>query len=515
MYITMKMSNFSSVFMILLSGVLLSGAFAEKTLVSDVEDISARNATTRSFTRTYSVPVLDAQFQPTGESRLEMRKLVEKADGVCYDAALDEAKDLVGTERWEPTVTKFVPDQNGGWNMNSGTAKVHIAPYANSSPLVTFTIPFRIPNTDKSDRLHPSLKRNLTLAMKGGAIYYVCGEQSALLEVPRAVEGCVSGNRIIFKGAFSCGDLEFVCEKGAFHQNVVIRNSAALPAPSALWFASKDTQLRIITDIEDISPENASVTSQIKGDNYGDVSTAVLKFKDTSGKTLCAFVSSEAWAESNPSERITMDKTITISPLSNKQYKHSEGVSYSYITEKSATGAIILDYQERYGETQINEAWQAGVTYWVSSQLTVGEGYTLVIEGGAVIKSGSNIALNIDEGDIYVKGTPFNYVLFTKDSDNTVGEQINSPNNPSYVSFIQCNIAKNDTTIEIQFSKFANTTVGASGGSLFFNVPTNMTNNSIKIRDNIFLNPFEGIYGTFNSPVNLDIFNVYIYHLAP
>ncbi|MCX7000063.1 MAG: hypothetical protein NT106_07195, partial [Candidatus Sumerlaeota bacterium] len=142
----MRMINLKWVFLVLLTGVLLSGASAEKTLVSDVEDISARNATTRIFNRTYSVPVLDAQFQPTGETRLETRKLVEKADGLCYDAALDESQELVGPERWEPTVAQFVNDSQGGWRIGTGPAKVHIAPDANSSSLISFTIPFRISN---------------------------------------------------------------------------------------------------------------------------------------------------------------------------------------------------------------------------------------------------------------------------------------------------------------------------------------------------------------------------------
>ncbi|MCX7001518.1 MAG: right-handed parallel beta-helix repeat-containing protein, partial [Candidatus Sumerlaeota bacterium] len=494
----MRVSNFTWVFLVLLSGVLLSGASAEKTLVSDVEDIQSRNATTRIFNRTYSVPVLDAQFQPTGDTRLETRKLVEKADGLCYDAALDEAQELVGPERWEPTVAQFVNDSQGGWSMRTGPAKVHIAPDASSSSLISFTIPFRISNPDTSDRLNPSLKRLLTITMKGGALYYVCGEQNALLEVPRAVAGHADGNRIIFKGAFTCGDLEFVYEKGAFHQNVVIRNAAALPAPSALGLASGNTQLRIVTDIDDVSPENASVASQMKEEHYGDVSTAALKFKDASGKALCAFVRSEAWAESKPTERIMMDKSITVSPRSNKQYKHAEGVPYSYIMEKSAAGAVILDYQVRYGEVQISEAWQAGVTYWVPDTYTIGEDKTLAIEGGAIIKTSSYIALKADGGNILVKGTPFNYVLFTKESDNTVGETISYPGSNPYINFIRY-LPHDNTTAEIQFAKFANTAwiavyIGASSGISF---------NKIIIRDSIFRDLVSGIYCDFD----MDIFN--------
>ena len=509
----MRMINFTWVFLVLLSGVLLSGASAEKTLVSDIEDISSRNSTTRIFNRTYSVPVLDAQFQPTGESQFEKRKLVEKADGLCYDAALDEAQELVGPERWEPTVAKFVNDSQGGWSMRTGPAKVRIAPDTSSSSLISFTIPFRIPNPDKIDRLHPSLKRLLTIAMKGGALYYVCGEQNALLEVPRAVAGHADGNRIIFKGAFSCGDLEFVYEKGAFHQNVVIRNAAALPAPSALGLSPGNTQLRIITDIDDISPANASVASQMKEEHYGDITTAALKFKDASGKALCAFVRSEAWAESKPTERIMMDKSITVSPRSNKQYKHAEGVPYSYIMEKNAAGAVILDYQVRTGEAEISEAWQAGVTYWVSSQLTVGEGYTLIIEGGAIVKVAHHYLINVEGGNILVKGTPFNYALFTKDSDNTVGENVPFENSNSTIIFIRFEPTESSSA-EIQFAKFANTTNRA----IHVFIPNSGFNNLVIIRDSIFCNINYGITGYFPtssaSNARTDIFNCLFYNFT-
>ena len=53
------------------------------TLVSETEDIGARGPTTRVFKRVY-------EFEnPAGETFTKTRKVVEKADGLCYDASLN------------------------------------------------------------------------------------------------------------------------------------------------------------------------------------------------------------------------------------------------------------------------------------------------------------------------------------------------------------------------------------------------------------------------------------------
>jgi hypothetical protein len=464
--------------------------FAESSgieLLSDAEDISARNATTRIYNRNYEIDQLDENGDPTGESYQETRTIMEKADGLCYDSSLNQSSGTPGVPVWEPTVTNFETDALSGWKIDKGPLKVRIASSADSVPLVSLSIPFRKLNSEGEIE-----KSQLFLRINAGYLAWYDAEstQTIMIDSPRSVSGNIEGNRIIFENAFSCGDLELVYEKGSFHQNVIIRNAGNLPAPELSGISSSNAELRVVTEIVDDSATTAGITALlddgrgalavIEGDKISGAASELI-FKTAFDKALCVFAPSRAWIGNDKTSARFMNKTITASILDSKKFMHSEGVPYSYITENFASGAITLDYEVRSSSAPSSEAWQPGITYWISDTYTFDSDKTLVIEGGAIVKLGAT--LEIDEGNLMIKGTPFNYALFVDDNYTSVGESIANPVSNGSIPFIE--IHPTSTSVdEIQFAKFLSDTsshvIWVTGGDSLSGEL------SLYIRDSIF-----------------------------
>ena len=239
-------------------------------LIEENEDVGARGFTSRVFNRTYSIPILDHQGNFTGQYRYEIRKLVDKSNGLCYDSSLNQEGDP-DPACLEPTNSNFTNDPEGGWKIDTGPARVKIAQYSNASPLVSYNIPFRVQNASGGDE-----KRTFSLDIQGGALFWydVSTKQTALIEYPAAVSGSADGNRVIFEDAFACGDLELVYDKGSFHQNVVIKNAGALPSPELSGINSANAELRVITEIEDKSTTQSAIDAYLD-DGRGELIVAL------------------------------------------------------------------------------------------------------------------------------------------------------------------------------------------------------------------------------------------------
>ncbi len=257
------MRNILRVALCILVLAAVSPLGAERVLLSESEDIPARNVTTRVFQRTYEIPILSPDGTPTGRTVEDKRLLVEKADGLCYDAALNTESDFPGDPQWEPADTTFVPDKIGGWTVRTGVARVRIAPQADARPLVQYEVPWRAPNPDPEDEKRPFVRRRVSLNMSGGALEWFDPQsgRSAPLEAPRPVPGRAEGNRVLFENAYSFGHLEFVYEKGVFHQNVIITNPPALNAPGSLGLDPAHSELRVVTDMADATDAAAKVSA--------------------------------------------------------------------------------------------------------------------------------------------------------------------------------------------------------------------------------------------------------------
>ncbi|MBN1902020.1 hypothetical protein JW926_11920, partial [Candidatus Sumerlaeota bacterium] len=489
---------------LLLLPFLCLAASSNIELVSDSEDIAARNSTTRIYNRTYNVTIYN-QDESASDTLQETRAIVEKGDGLCYDSSLNESNATFGAPSWEPTNTNFETDSSSGWKIDKGPIKVRIATYANSTPLVSLSIPFRKKNTEGEME-----KAELSLQINAGYLAWhdLATSTSVAIESAQYVSGEAVGNRILFENAFSCGDLELAYEKGSFHQNVIIRNAANLPSPALSGINASHAELRVITEITDDSITTAAAQallddgrgalSVVEGDAISGENSELI-FKTSSEKTLCAFAPSRAWVGNDTSNARFMNKTIKVSNIDIKEFTHSEGVPYSYITENSASGAITLDYEARSSSAEASEAWQPGVTYWISDEYTIDSDQTLVIEGGAIVKFGATI--NIDEGNLLIKGTPFNYALFVDDDNDDVGETISNPNSNSTYYF---EIHPSFTSLsEIQFAKFSD----ASSYAIMYQISEEPSSGDfiMKIRDSIFRCKGITMVGPSWSPNQIDI----------
>ena len=78
-------------------------------------------------------------------------------------------------------------------------------------------------------------------------------------------------------------------------------------------------------------------------------------------------------------------------------------------------------YIEKSGNVS-GQIWTAG-TYLVTSDLTVDDKTTLIIEAGAVVKFQPGLRLTIN-GKLDVNGAPGNSVIFTSRDDDIFGETI-------------------------------------------------------------------------------------------
>jgi len=172
----------------------------------------------------------------------------------------------------------------------------------------------------------------------------------------------------------------------------------------------------------------------LKLDTAGD--KLAITFKDAKDKRVFTFDRGKAWDLSatqadagaeptRPAARKPIHKHIAL--LDDGTARLFEGVPYSWLTSAKRQLPVTLDYQVRTGTSNGSEAWQSGVTYFVSNNYTVPNGKTLVMEGGAVVKLNPGKQIRIENGaKILAKGTNYNYAVITNAEDD-VGEPITDP----------------------------------------------------------------------------------------
>ena len=106
------------------------------TLIKEREIMGSRGPRTRVFEKIYKIDNMDNYGNFTGESYTKTQTLVEKADGLCYDASLNSDNRIVESPEWLPTNTEFQLLPSGGWSIESGPARVRVYRYASDCPLV-------------------------------------------------------------------------------------------------------------------------------------------------------------------------------------------------------------------------------------------------------------------------------------------------------------------------------------------------------------------------------------------
>jgi hypothetical protein len=436
----------------MLMGARLAAAqtqLGEATLVATEEELGQRNESTRVFLRHYEQPILDEQGKPTGEVYDFTRKLVEKADCLQYDAQ-DYSRNPEGPPIWEPTVCDFqtATAADIAYEVKTGKAKVSFSRSLSDKWPITYRI---------SDR---NAIYELGLGIHSLAYYDESTGEVRPIEAVQNVSAVAEGNRLLYSGAFSMGDLEYIYERSTFKQNLVVRNLGALIDPVSLGMNAKTTYVGIVStlDLPRLSLKAAMLDQNdaeqpLKSDIAGD--QLAITFKDAENKHMFTFDRSQAWdssAEPNqPAARRPVHKHIALPEDGTARL--FEGVPYSWLTSQKRQLPITLDYQVRTGLSNGSEAWQSGVTYVVSGYYTVPSGKTLVIEGGAVVKIYPDKQIEIQSGaKILAKGSDYNYSVITNAADN-VGEPISSPpsGNGSGVYFYNNPVTNNSDFDHVKF----------------------------------------------------------------
>ncbi len=449
-------------------GVRLAAAqtqLGEATLIATEEELGQRNESTRVYLHHYDQPILDEEGKATGEVREISRKVVEKADCLNYDIQ-DYTLRPKGAPIWEPAECDF---QSGtaadiSYEVTKGKAKVRFSSSLNDKWPITYRI---------SER---GAIYELGLGIYALAYYDASTGEVRPIEAVKNVKPVADGNHLLYSGAFSVGDLEYIYERSTFEQNLIVRNLGAVIDPTTMGMNPQSTYVGIISTLDlprltitpvvvDQNDAQQPLASGIAGDQLA------LPFKDAKGKNLFTFDRSEAWDSTDPRAHPSADPEVSppeptppeaskpirkqITLLSDGSARLFEGVPYNWLISAERQLPVTLDYLVRTGTANGNEAWQSGVTYFISDNYTVPSGRVLAIEGGAIVKLNGGKRITIASGaKLLATGSKFDYIFITVPADNSVGEPVSGIGGRAYGIQFSSTTSTFTNESEIKYCKF-------------------------------------------------------------
>ncbi|MDI6784308.1 MAG: NosD domain-containing protein, partial [bacterium] len=429
-------------------------------------------ANTRVWENVREVPVVDDE---TGKTELVTvrNQVYEKADNLCYDISTTD------TPEWLPTVEEITKATDAGlaYQAKQGGYQVSFTG--------DLTAPWSI--------VYSLEKQQLRLGVRYLGYYDTSNGSSVFISsVASVVPKLVSPNKLYYANAFPGVDIEYVYTKGRFLQNAIINSLSSYPSPEKYGLNPESTYLIVATELDLGVPSNLELT--VAHQKYtGSILTAPegspLTISDSSTKQwLCSFEPNQAFDSAEQKKEISVRQHLV--ELNGKHYL-VEGVPYAWF--KSVSLPVTIDWELRSGGLNGNEVWRAGPTYWVSGTYTVNTGYTLIIDGGAIVKLGSVSSTNTNiriratnNAQILVMGSKFNYVLFTSANDTSVGEILPGTARPpqpgDYSAALVYDVgAKNNSRVNYAKFRYGN-----------FGLRYNST--GLTVRDSIFRNCNTAIY---------------------
>jgi hypothetical protein len=433
----------------------------EAALIATEEELGQRNESTRVFLRHYEQPILDEEGKPTGEVHEFTRKVAEKADCLNYDIQ-DYSRNPKGPPIWEPAVCDFqtTTARDVAYEVKTGKARV----YFSRSLTDKWPITYRISERGTS--------YELGLGIYALAYYDASTGEVRPIEAVQNVKPVANGNHLLYGGAFTVGDLEYIYDRSTFEQNLIIRNLGALVDPSTLGMNPESTYVGIISTL-DLPRLNLTPAVLDQNDAEQPLATGItgdqlaIGFKDGDGNCLLTFDRSEARDASGDQSlteaRRPIRKQVTL--LADDSARLFEGVPYKWLISAERQLPVTLDYLVRTGTANGNEAWQSGVTYFISDNYTVPPGKTLAIEGGAIVKVNGGKRITIASGgNVKAIGSKFDYCFFTNSGDQNIGEDLTG--NPNYISgwpqyffIFQQEFTAASITHTINYCKFTDVTI--------------------------------------------------------
>jgi hypothetical protein len=249
-----------------------------------------------------------------------------------------------------------------------------------------------------------------------------------------------------FPSAFGQGyDLEYVAEKGGFHQNLIISNPPEIPEgfdPEATFIHLYTEMnldeylaasgLRVFVEGAEISAAAAGLLS--RGSRNGCISFCrPPEAPGEPGRMVHAFSVSSVADSGNggmPPKETVAEKRLLKDRASGAAYL-VESLPISYFARSAPTYPVAWDFYTM-SEPISSGTWEPRHTYWVSGNITI-EG-TLRIWPGTTVKINGGKTISIaTNGKIVAEGDPYNYITFTKAGDDNCGEPIPS-STPGFIA---------------------------------------------------------------------------------
>ena len=396
-----------------------SASIAETAASEKKEILSARDKNSRLWEITKQQEVIDPITKEP--NIVEVKSSIrEKGCGICY-------KD--GQGKWQLTDTKWKQTAQG-YVINKANYELSIGNTAAS--YLSYTVDGRV------------------MQLRPSGLFVTDGNNSVLaakLDIKSTAQiDPARPNVLVFKNAIGNGiDLEYEAQPGGYHQNIIFETKPAVPATmnkskaqfrlyTELGFDEESTKsLKIETEEIDADSNSASVTKS--------KTTAISELRETrSSKSNIRFVEgtdngsriSYQFTESKILNRTAGGRHNRIGEAQ-KQLIHDSAANPTYLVENldasvldKAENSFIWDYHIVNG-TIGNQEWYADATYYVSSDLIVGDGSTLRIEPGTIVKISPNINLyTTGTGRIIAQGKPYAYIVFTSSRDPNMGDTIDS-----------------------------------------------------------------------------------------
>ncbi len=365
-------------------------------------------------TRVWEIEKEVETTHPDGSKTIETLKshIHEKGSGLCYRDA--SGKFVPSVAEWRETPDGFVVDRCGYWLSVSKTIGSGLRYIVEGHELL----------------------------LRAAYLMISDGPKEAHLAVlnPNATGFIVPGSPSVvrFPQAFGPGyDLEYVAEKGGFHQNLVIAAPPKLPDgfdpdKTAVYLYTEmnldqylaASGLKVLVEGEEIAAAAADLLSPVS--RGGCISSC--RPPEVPGepeRTVHAFsISSVA---GSPGGGTLPKETLAEKRILKEGSTHAaylvESLPFSYFVEDTAPAyPVVWDYQNIY-EPISGGTWEPRYTYRVSGNIYI-EGTLTILPGTTVKLDPSKKISIVSGGKVVAKGEPYNYVTFTNSSDSNCGETI-------------------------------------------------------------------------------------------
>ena len=274
-----------------------------------------------------------------------------------------------------------------------------------------------------------------------------------------------------FPSAFGEGhDLEYVAEKGGFHQNLIISNPPELPD----GFDPQNTSVHLYTELnldQYLSASGCKVaidgeTVDVSAPNLTEHvsrggSISFSRAGDEENGILHAFAISEVSDTPRvpgPPAQTIAEKRLLKDSSTGAAYL-VESVPLSYFQQPNLSYPVVWDYVQKSG-TIGSQSWEPRYTYRITGNVTVSG--TLTIQPGTTIKLDPSKKITIStNGKVVARGEPYNYITFTRTRDNNCGEIISGPADAAYDKALELLSGSSSESV-IQYCKVGRGNTGIS-----------------------------------------------------